>query len=190
MRDLSPRQARFVAEYLVDGNATQAALRAGYKAGPGIESTASHLLRTPKVVEALTAARSKLQVRTEITQEKVLAELALLAFSSVDHYDVDDEGNVKVKADAPTGAIRAVSSIKRKVFTDEHGNVTREVEIKLWDKPGPLKTAGKHVGLFNDREKSREEIEREVDRRIEQLVEQARAARLGRSIEAPAKVRP
>lgn len=151
VRPLPPRQARFVAEYLIDLNATQAAIRAGYAGGKTAEGQGSRLLRNAKVAAAIREARVKLQVRTDITQDRVLAELALLAFSDVSHFDLDDAGNVKLAAHAPPGAMRSVSSIKRSVTTDKAGGVTRDVEVKLWDKPGPLKLAGRHVGLFPDR---------------------------------------
>ena len=134
-------------------------------------------MKDAKVALAIAEANQALQVRTHFTQDMVLKELALLAFSSVDHFDVDDDGRVTPTKDAPAGAMRAVSSIKRKVFTDKDGNVTRETELKLWDKPGPLKTAGKHVGLFNERELARDELENAVDKRIAQLMEDAMEAR-------------
>jgi len=148
--DLNPNQRKFVAEYIVSGNATQAAIAAGYSAKTA-GSQGERLLRHAEISGALAEARAKLEIKTEITQERVLAELALLAFSSVDHYEVDELGNVTAKADAPKGAMRAISSIKRKTFTTKDGDVSREVEIKLWDKPGPLKLAGKHVGLFAEK---------------------------------------
>jgi len=96
------------------------------------------------------AARAK---RTGLTQDRVLAELELLSFSDVEHYTVDDNGDLTLAAGAPAGAMRALSSVKRRITTRGSGKtkeVTREVEIKLWDKPGPLKLAGQHVGLFRE----------------------------------------
>jgi hypothetical protein len=50
--------------------------------------------------------------------------------------------------------MRALQSIKRRTITRDRGKrveAVREVEIRLWDKPGPLKLVGQHVGLFTDR---------------------------------------
>jgi phage terminase small subunit len=149
-RSLSPRQKRFVAEYLVDLNATQAAIRAGYSARTA-EQQGPRLLGNVGIAAALQEARVKLQIRTDITQDRVLAELALLAFSDVSHFQVNDAGHLQLAPHAPLAAMRSVSSIKRSVTVDKQGGVTRDVEIKLWDKPGPLKLAGRHVGLFPDR---------------------------------------
>lgn len=75
---LTPKQERFVAEYLVDLNATAAAIRAGYK-----ERTAAqqghNLLQKPVVATAIQEARANLSKRTEITQEYVLKKLKEIA---------------------------------------------------------------------------------------------------------------
>ena len=68
---LTPKQERFVEEYLVDLNGTQAAIRAGYSPN-GAEVTASKLLTLPKVQAAVSEGRKKLSARTEINQETVL----------------------------------------------------------------------------------------------------------------------
>lgn len=144
---LSLKHQRFVAEYLVDLNATQAAIRAGYSAKTA-EQQGPRLLGNAGIAQAIQKAQEVRAKRTGITQDRVLEELSLLAFSSIDHYQIDDFGNVTVKDEAPDGAIRAVASVKKSVHIDKKGNVTRDVELRLWDKPGPLKLAGQHVGLF------------------------------------------
>jgi phage terminase small subunit len=152
---LPPRQQRFVAEYLVDLNATQAAIRAGYSKKTAVVQ-GPRLLGNVEVAEAIERGKTRLQVKTEITQERVLSELALLAFSDLTHYVLDDDGHVELLEGAPDGAMRALQSIKRKVTTTGSGDqarTSREVEIKLWDKPGPLRLAGKHADVhgFADR---------------------------------------
>ncbi len=150
MGKLTPRQQRFVEEYLVDLNATQAAIRAGYSAKTAVVQ-GPRLLGIVQVAAAIAAGKEARNERTGITQDRVLEELGLLAFSDVTHYSVDDDGNMELTEGAPEAAARAVSSIKRRIRFDEDGNKTVEVELKLWDKPGPLKLAGRHVGLFPDR---------------------------------------
>ena len=74
-----------------------------------------------------------------------------ISFSDITHYLVDQKGNVSLALSAPEGAMRAVQSIKRRfshIGTGETAITTCDVEIRLWDKPGPLKLAGRHVGLF------------------------------------------
>lgn len=152
---LTPRLARFVAEYLVDLCGKAAAIRAGYSPGTA-EAHGSRILRLPAVARAVMAGMEKRTARTGISQDRVLEELALLAFSDVTHYEVDDEGNVTVTPDAPPGAMRALQSIKRRFTTTGTGKnatTTTDVELKLWDKPAPLKLAGRHVDThgFADR---------------------------------------
>ncbi len=72
--DLTAKQARFVEEYLIDLNATAAAIRAGYS-----EKTAATIghenLRKPKIADAIRVGREKLSKRAQITQKDVLAGL-------------------------------------------------------------------------------------------------------------------
>jgi phage terminase small subunit len=144
---VTDKHQRFVEEYQIDHNATQAAIRAGYSPRSA-KVTGCRLLTDANVIAALELARAKTAERSGITKDRVLAELALLAFSDVGHYKIDDSGNVELAENAPKHARRAISSVKRKVYVDKDGNSTTEVEFRLWDKPGPLKLAGNHVGLF------------------------------------------
>jgi len=71
---LTAKQARFVEEYLIDLNATAAAIRAGYSNKTA--ATIGHEnLRKPKIAEAIRLGREKLSERAQITQEDVLAGL-------------------------------------------------------------------------------------------------------------------
>lgn len=72
--NLTPKQQRFVEEYLVDLNATQAAIRTGYSEHTA-EVQGSRLLSKAKVREAVDAALKTRSERTELTQDWVLAEL-------------------------------------------------------------------------------------------------------------------
>ncbi|CUJ41484.1 terminase small subunit [Achromobacter xylosoxidans] len=71
---LTDKQRRFVDEYLVDLNATQAAIRAGYSAKTANEQGAQ-LLAKLSVREAVDAAQAKRAKRTEITQDEILNDL-------------------------------------------------------------------------------------------------------------------
>lgn len=144
-RPLTSRQQRFVDEYLIDLNGTQAAIRAGYAAGSA-DVSAAKLLGNARVSRSIAAAKEERAKKTGITQERVLRELELLAFSDHTHYEVDDDGHFKLAPHAPDGAHRAISSVKRRIIRDKDGGITREVEYKLWEKPGMVKLAGRHVG--------------------------------------------
>ena len=79
-KDLTPKQALFVDEYLRDMNATQAAIRAGYSAKTA-ESAGPRLLGNVRVQQAISAARERLAKKFEITRERVMLEYARLAFA-------------------------------------------------------------------------------------------------------------
>ena len=147
---LPPQQASFAREYLVDLNGKQAAIRAGYSPKTA-EMQASRLLRSVKVKRVVDAALKKRAAKTEITQEKVLKELTVLAHSNVDDYQMDEGGRLVPAEGKPPAVMRAVSSVKyrsRTIGAGKAAQVVREVEFRLWDKPGTLKLEGRHVGLF------------------------------------------
>lgn len=148
-RSISDKRERFVAEYLVDLNATQAAVRAGYK-GRNVGGTAKRLMQNPEVLALISKAKEKRLGRIGITQERVLGELELIAFSDLTHYKVDDAGDVGLAEGAPEGAIRALQSIRHKTITTgsgENARTVHEVELKLWDKTAALAKAGRHVDV-------------------------------------------
>ena len=141
MAKLTPKQKRFVAEYLVDLNATAAAKRAGYSEKTA-EQVGYQLLQKTTVSAAIQNRRDKLQSKLEITQETVLQELASIAFASgADFVNVTGDGRVAVKAtdEVPREKLPAIAGIKQNQFG---------VEIKLHDKARALELLGKHLGLF------------------------------------------
>lgn len=150
-RPLNAKQQRFVDEYLVDLNATQAAIRAGYsKKTAG--AIGGELLEKPEIASAVAVGQAKRENRTHITQDKVLRELAILAFSDVRHFQYDeDSGKLLLSENAPDEAWRAVSSVKYRTVTSKNGDRIHEAELKLWDKNSALQMAGKHLGMFLDR---------------------------------------
>lgn len=147
---MPPKRARFVEEYVIDLNGTQAAIRSGY-ASNSADVEAARLLGDARVSEAIEKLKAQRASRVGVTQESVLHEMSLLANASVDHYFVDAHGNLKAKPDAPEGAMRAVQSVKKTMKLDKDDNMTVTVEFRLWDKPGTLKLMGRHIGLFADR---------------------------------------
>ncbi len=74
MSDLTPKQARFVEEYLIDLNATQAAIRAGYSAKTANEQGAQ-LLAKLSIRKAVAEAQAIRSTRTVITQDEVIQGL-------------------------------------------------------------------------------------------------------------------
>ena len=145
-KSLAPKQWRFVEEYLLDLNASQAALRAGYSAR-GVRVQATRLLANASVQAAIAQAQAARARRVHLSQDTVLREIALLATSTLEHYTIDDAGQVHVREGSPEGAVRAIASLKKTIRHTETG-VTYETEIKLWNKPASLRMAGEHLGLL------------------------------------------
>lgn len=147
---LTSRQRAFVAEYLIDLNATQAYIRAGYST-EGAQQSSSDLLLNPVVRQAVEQGKAQRLSRVNLKQDDILNEMAALATSRIDHYVITNDGQVALAEGAPDNAMAAVQSIKRKTRVDKDGSVTFDVELRLWDKPAPLKLTGRHVGLYPDR---------------------------------------
>lgn len=146
MAELTAKQQRFVDEYLVDINATRAARRSGYADG----NYGRQLLTKTNVSNAIAKAKEARQKRTQVTADRVLEELALIGFSDVTNYEVDDGGHVVLQLGVSRDVTRALSSVKRKTKHYEHGgdSVTEhDVEVKLWSKIAALDSLAKHLGL-------------------------------------------
>jgi phage terminase small subunit len=153
---LGPRQRLFVHEYLVDSNATQAAKRAGYsKKGAHVQGP--RLLSNVRVAAAIARAQKKREKRTEITQDRVLRELAICGFSDLKNYIEinDDTGAIRAKGfgEMPEGTSRALESIteNRTVREDAKGEdsiINEKVTFKMHSKLTALEMIGKHLGMF------------------------------------------
>ena len=144
MAKLTARQQRFVEEYLIDLNATQAYIRAGYKNFDSAGVEASKTLNNPKVRQAVDEAMAERSRRTGINQDRIVQELAKLALVNIS--DVVDLANASIKEGATRDDLACIQSIKIK--PNEFGD---EREIKFYDKKGSLELLGKHLGMFKDK---------------------------------------
>ena len=152
MKKLTPKQKTFIQEYLIDMNATQAAIRAGYSKKTAYRTGADNL-KKPQIQEAIRKAMQKRQARTEITQDMVVNELAKIGFANIgDYVSFTGEGDPFVDLSEMTEAqSAALSEIMVDDYMDGRGEDAREikrVKIKLCDKKGALVDLGKHLGMF------------------------------------------
>ncbi len=143
---LTPKQARFVEEYLLDLNATAAAKRAGYSERTA-KQQGQRLLTNVDVQAAVTEAQKARSERTNTEADEVVLELKRLAFSNIRQYVEWGPDGVKLKDstglnDAASCCIAEVSETK-----SEKGGT---VKFKLHDKRGALTDLMRHLGLFND----------------------------------------
>ena len=140
---MTKKQKRFVEEYLIDLNATQAAIRAGYSPATAKEIGCENLTK-PNIAAAVSQAMAARSRRTGINQDRVLQELARIGFAKIT--DVVDPETAKIRPDASDDDLACIQSIKIK--PSEFGT---EREVKLYDKKSALVDLGKHLGLFKDK---------------------------------------
>ncbi|WP_404989298.1 terminase small subunit [Clostridium culturomicium] len=147
MAKLTEKQKRFCNEYLIDLNATQAAIRAGYSTDSAKEIGSENLTK-PNIracIDAEIAERSK---RTGVNQDRVIRELARLAF--VNATDVINLNQATVIENANEDDTAAIASVKVKYIPTSEGEGV-EREIRLTDKLKALELLGKHLGMFKDK---------------------------------------
>ena len=158
---LTDRQKAFCDEYLIDLNATQAALRAGYSP-KGAQRMAVRNMQNPLVQKYLNERREARSKRTQITQDFVLGELMKIATANGTDFASVGKGNrvrLTPTEELPPEKRAAVASVKK----GRDG-----MEIKTYDKLRALELLGKHLGMF-DAKSGREEADalEKLDRLLE-----------------------
>jgi phage terminase small subunit len=137
---LTPRRWEFVRQYVALNNGSAAARRAGYSERSA-SSEASRLLKNDEVVAAVEWYRASEAERLGVTAERVLAELAAIAFADLGDYVRVVKGvPVLDMSELPAGATRAIASIDE---TSSGG-----VRFKLHDKQAALVTLARSFGLL------------------------------------------
>lgn len=138
---MTEKQKRFVEEYLIDLNAKQAAIRAGYSV-KNADKIGSELLGKTRVQQAVSEAIAERSRRTGVNQDRVVRELARIAFSNFS--DIVDPDTARIREDATEDDLACIQSIKIK--PNEFGT---EREVRLFDKRAALVDLGKHLGMWN-----------------------------------------
>lgn len=150
-KGLTAMQRRFVAEYLIDMNATQAATRAGYKQG---KQHGHDTLNKPWVRELVDAELAKRAASCGVTAKRVLDELAAIAFADLRQL-FDDAGNLKPVNELAETIARAISGIdvtRSRTWSRKNGESVSEHihKVRSWDKPRALELLAKHLGMLKD----------------------------------------
>ena len=139
---LTPKQLKFCNEYLIDLNATQAAIRAGYS-----EKTANRIgtenLSKLVISNYISELQQKQQKRTEITADMVIKELAKIAFHNTQDFVNGGNSILEIKH-IDRSKVAAVSKVKTTIKDD--GSVISE--IAFYDKVEALEKLGRHLGVF------------------------------------------
>ena len=153
---LPPMQDRFVDEWLIDFNGTQAAIRAGYSERSA-RSIAGRLLTKDNIQAEISRRQKDLQRRTEVTQERVVKELARIAFANIADY-LHVETQTRTKDDGTEVTYQTVMFNETQELSADQRAALAVVkqsvngfEIKLHDKIKALELLGRHIGMFNDK---------------------------------------
>ncbi len=151
-RALTPKQQAFAREYLIDLNATKAAIRAGYSA-KNADKIGSELLGKTRVKAEIQAAMDKRAEKVELTSERVLTEIGKLAFADIRKV-FDERGNllpVHMLPDEIAASVSSIEVVTKNIPGSEPAEVEHVSKIKFWDKRGSLELLGKHLKLFTDK---------------------------------------
>lgn len=153
---LTPKQAQFVKEYLVDLNQTAAAIRAGYSERTANEMAVA-LMKKPHIQEAIQQAMKERGKRVEMTADDVLRHIMEAAFLDIrDFVEWDASGNVYYKGASEVDG-RFIKSLKS-VTKFVSGGEIKEVEFELVNKEKMLELLFKHFGLGNEKLKVETQI--------------------------------
>lgn len=168
MSKLTPKQELFCNEYLIDLNATQAAIRAGYSEKTA-RSTACEYLAKPNIQDRVAELNQKRINKVQIDADFVLKELYKIATSDVSTC-FDDDGNLISIKEMPEPIRKAISSFEvQEVIDRDTGEATSYIKkVKLWSKDKSLENLGKHLKLFTDK------VEHNVGASLEEILTKSR----------------
>ena len=162
---LTERQEQFCSEYLIDLNATQAAIRAGYKEKTAY-SACQRLLKHVEIQKRIQQLKNERSERTEISQDRVLKELAAIAFANATDYVqvtekplynsdgekmLDNSGKIiMIPYVEITETEKLKPEQKKAIASIKQGR--NGIEVKLNDKTKALELLGRHLGMWNDKQ--------------------------------------
>jgi len=157
---LQPKELKFCHTYVKNfGNASAAARDAGYNAWMG-----TALLKRQEVLAKIRELRETIEVRYEITTDRIMQEMAKLAFGSIDAFtEVDEDGDIRVSFRKSGPADRAtISELTSEVYYDgkgENAQPVKKTKIKLHSKAQALDQLARIHRMFGDREQDSETAE-------------------------------
>ena len=172
------QRCRFVDEYMITLVASEAVTAAGYKTRHPRQK-GWELMRIPLVAAAIAQKMQERIERTEVTQDRVVEELARIGFADIRHlFEWDAERVAYVPSvNLTTDQAAAIAAVEAKTvrFTDKDGNQTERIELKLktWDKIRALRELGKHLGIEERVRHSGELVAKVRDMSDEELFERA-----------------
>lgn len=146
---ITPKQKAFCEEYIIDLNATQAAIRAGYKKDYA-DRMAHKLVENSRVKEYIEECMANRAERVQVKQDDVLKELIAIAFSNITNFvtvKVNNEGQKIVDILETTKMAQSKVSAIAEIRQSKEGFIS----VKMYDKLKALELLGKHLGMFTDK---------------------------------------
>jgi len=150
-RGLTPKQEAFVREYLIDLNATQAAIRAGYSKKTAHPIGAENLQK-PAIAKAIQRVMDERARKVEVTQERVLREFAKIAFLDPRQF-FDSKGRLREITSLPEDVAAGIAGLHSSEIPGkkEGDPLTLVKKIKFADKLKALDSLARHLGMYNDK---------------------------------------
>ena len=167
---LTDKQKAFILEYLVDLNATKAAIRAGYSE-TSARQTAHDTLNNPVVAAEVQRHMDARAERVGVNSETVLRELLKIAMTDIRKL-YSESGSLLPPQEWPDDVAKSVSAVEIEDLFDGYGEEREQIgytkKVKLWDKTKALELLGRHLKLFTDK------IEVKADESLAELMRKAR----------------
>ncbi len=190
---LRPRQARFVDEYLIDLNATKAAIRAGYSPRTA-HKIGSRLVGQSRIAAAIAKAQEERSKRTQVTADRVLLEMSRIGFANIadvvdwkvdavgmtENPDTGEEeittsNRVRLKSadELPVDIKAAIASVEQ--------SAEGALKIKMHDKRGALNDMARHLGMYAPvtRKNSTDTPEKRLGKKEQQAIDAEQAGQGG-----------
>ena len=149
IRKLTPKQERFIVEYMKTSNASQAAINAGYSAVTAA-SSGPRLLNHPEVARRLALRVERSLTAADVSPNRVIEELARLALGDISQI-YDETGNLKPLSEIDADVRRTISGIEVSKTRSGRGEDADEVhvtKVRTWDKVRALEILAKYLGLL------------------------------------------
>lgn len=161
MGKLTPKRAKFVKEYLIDLNQTHAAIRAGFSVDSA-HTEGHRLLSDAEVKEAITIEQAKLSRRTEVTQEQVIRQLSLVAFSNLEDYTrLEGQTRVLDLRACDRDKLAAIQELTEDTTGGSGDGERKQVlrtKFRLSDRVKALELLSRHLGMLHDKTEHSGEI--------------------------------
>jgi phage terminase small subunit len=175
-KKLNDKHEKFCLEYVIDFNATRAYLRAyPDSTEEAARRSAADLLTKPDIQERISKLKEKTFHKISVTREKVIQEIANVAFAHIGLVCVfDEEGALTLKTAEEMGeSIRALHSVSQDEIHDNKGNLIKtKTRFTMHDKLKALELLSKHLGILdgndNDRKNS-EAIQRRLSENLDRI---------------------